>query len=117
MEMSVLLGAADPGWNPRIEDVAQEVAVALGFAVVPAPSGETTFLGGDNSVRVWLTSEPQSEEPHRTHPFILDFTTNEPELPYASRLFDRLAAPGRYRLILLVNHDCVRSTHFPCQNW
>ncbi|PZF86599.1 hypothetical protein [Micromonospora deserti] len=117
MEMTVLLGAADPGWEPCLDEVARELAVVLGFDIVRAPSGEEMFLGGDDSVRVWLTSEPQEDEPHHSHPFILDFTTNEPGMPYAQSLFDRLANLGRYRLVLVIDHDCVRSTHFPCEDW
>ncbi|SCL36859.1 hypothetical protein GA0074692_4472 [Micromonospora pallida] len=94
-----------------------DLEVVLGFKLSPERTGKEMFLGGDDRGHAWLTWEPEDWEPFQSHPFTLDIATSEPEVPYVTSLFERLAGLGRYRVILLLDHACVRSTHFPCEEW
>ncbi|RKN32336.1 hypothetical protein [Micromonospora musae] len=117
MDKTLLLGAASPDWDPQMSEVVADLEVVLGFRLFPKPAGEEMFLGGDDRGHAWLTLEWEDFEPFRSHPFNLDVTTSEPELPYVTSLFERLADLARYRVILLLDHACIRSTHFPCEAW
>ncbi|RKN33915.1 hypothetical protein [Micromonospora musae] len=72
------------------------------------------FLGGDDRSHAWLTLEGEDWEPFRSHPCNLDVATGEPELLYVTSLFERSAGFARYRVL---DDACVRSTHFPCEEW
>lgn len=112
-----MIGPADPGWEPTLPDVARDVASVLGHDLSPVP-GDDMFQGGTDTSYAWLSLERSDEEPFRSHSFDLEFSApGEPDEALANALFDRLADLGRYRLILLLDHACVRSTHFPCEQW
>ncbi|MFC4018903.1 hypothetical protein ACFOW4_13250 [Micromonospora sp. GCM10011542] len=117
MDKNLMIGAADLGWKPTVGQVVKDLEVVLGFKLSQTPSAEDMFLGGDDSARAWLTWEPDDREPFESHPFVLDIATSQPEVAYVTALFDRLADLGRYRVILLIDHACFRSTHFPCDQW
>jgi hypothetical protein len=98
--------------------VAQDVVSVLGHDLAPV-TGRDMYQGGSDRSYAWLYSDgPDDLEPSRSHPFDLDLATpHDPEVPFANAVFDRLAELGRYRLILIIEDACVRSTHFPCEQW
>lgn len=116
MDMTLLLGPADPRWSPSLAEVAQDFSRVLGFSLDPVP-GKEMLQGGSSTAHAWLTEEPEEHEPFRSHPFNLDVTTSQDEVTFANALFDTVAEIGQYRVVLLLDSACARSTHFPCKKW
>lgn len=117
MDMALLIGSAGRERELSLAEMARELAEVLGFDLEKLPDREL-FHGGNDSGHAWLRYQPKDEEPFLSHPFLVDVVhPGGPPLPYVNELFDRLIGLGRYRLILLIDFDCVRSTHFPCQDW
>ncbi|GIF02656.1 hypothetical protein [Actinoplanes siamensis] len=117
MDLTLMIGPADRGQKLRMAEVAQDLAAVLGFDFGPSP-GTEDLHGGTEVAQARLQWESGDNEPWNSHPILLDFAVTEPpELPYAHALFDRLESLRRYRLVLLVDHACARSTHFPCASW
>ncbi len=116
MDKSILFGLVAPGPEPSLAELAPEMSEVLGYPLEPVP-GQEMFHGGTDTGHGWLTRRNADNEPFRSHPFDLEFTTTEAEEPFALKLFDRLAESGRYRLMLVIEAECVRSTHFPCDEW
>ena len=117
MDTTIMIGPADLDAEPSLADVARDVASVLGHPLAPVP-GDEMFQGGTDTSYAWLTREGSDEEPFRSHFIDLELSApRERDESYANVLFDRLADLERYRLILVVDHGCVRSTHFPCEEW
>ena len=112
-----MLGIVDSGWAPSLAELAREISPVLGHELVEVNDG-TMFHGGTDLTHAWLTRDSFDNEPFVSHPFDLELAVpHEPEEPFMHALFDRLEALNRYRMILLFDSDCVRSTHFPCADW
>jgi hypothetical protein len=90
----------------------------LGHELTPV-AGQDMYQGGNDKTYAWVSYEDRPDGgPFRSHPSDLDLSVpRDPEVPFANAVFDRLAEVGRYRLILLLDSACVRSTHFPCEQW
>ncbi|GIE91435.1 hypothetical protein [Actinoplanes regularis] len=118
MDREFLIGAAEPDGKPDLAELVRDLTEVLGFELAELPDQEM-FHGGDDTGHAWLKPGWRDpDEPYPSHPYQLDIAyPSGPELPYLNGLFDRLHALGRYRLIMLINGDCVRSTHFPCDEW
>ncbi|GAA0517333.1 hypothetical protein Ade02nite_84370 [Paractinoplanes deccanensis] len=99
-----------------MSEVAEVLKDVLGYSLEFLPDDEM-YYGGTEDERAWLTEYRSPDEPFRSHPFDLEFHTTGPEEPFAHALFDRLAALGRYRLLLTFDDECVRATHFPRDEW
>ncbi|WP_406068507.1 hypothetical protein [Micromonospora sp. NBC_01638] len=118
MDVDLLLGMAGPDTPPSLERFAPEVAEVLGVELVEVPSSRRTFFGQSEEFRAWLAFHPESEEPSLSHPFVLELGAEMgAEVEVGTRVFQELADSGRFRVVLLLDHDCVRSTHFPCEDW
>ncbi|MBU2670034.1 hypothetical protein KOI35_41670 [Actinoplanes bogorensis] len=117
MEKSIMLGILDAAWAPSLAELAREISPALGHDLVEVDGG-TMFHGGTDRTHAWLTRDHATNEPFVSHPFDLELSVpHEPEEPFMHDLFDRLKEQNRYRLILVLDHACARSTHFSCSDW
>jgi hypothetical protein len=116
MHKSIMLGPLRPEEHLSMSEVAEVMKGVLGFSLDFLPERQT-YYGGTEEERAWLTEYRSPDEPFRSHPFDLEFTTAEPEEAPSVALFERLAGLGRYRLILMHDDDCVRATHFDCDDW
>ncbi|MER7888677.1 hypothetical protein ABTX15_02500 [Micromonospora sp. NPDC094482] len=117
MDTTLLLGVTQAGELPPLEQFAPVVAGTLGVELVERTGDWRHFFGWGENFAVWLNTEPDPEEPFRSHPFCLDVSNPDGTAELGMRFFDQLANSGRFRVMLLLNHDCVRSTHFPCEDW
>jgi hypothetical protein len=118
MDMAMLIGMVDERWRPGLADAAREFGTLIGFDLVQLP-GREMYTGGTDHARAWLTWDPEENEPFRSHPYNLELAAGgmEDPLRYVDGLFERLAGDGRFRIVLLIDQGCVRSTHFPCDQW
>lgn len=116
MDMSIMIGPADPGWEPTLAEVGEHMGALLGFPLHPVNDGESLYSFYDG-MNAWLSFDPMDNEPFRSHPYDLEVSNGGDMEQILHGLYDRLAEQGRWRLILVMYHDCVRSTHFPCDEW
>jgi hypothetical protein len=116
MDKSIMFGPADLGWAPTLADVGEQMSAVLGFPVGPVTGGESLH-GYSDSTHAWLTFGQADNEPFRSHPYDLAVSTGGDVEPILHALYDRLAEQGRWRLMLIFHDECVRSTHFPCDEW
>ncbi|SCG67092.1 hypothetical protein [Micromonospora halophytica] len=118
MDVDLLLGAAEQGVVPGLDRVAAEVAEVLDVELREVSSSQRTFLGEDRRMRAWLSFHPEEKEPSLSHPFVLEVAAEQgAEEKVGLSVFEKLAKSGRFRVVLLLDSDCVRSTHFPCEDW
>ncbi|MEU4552986.1 hypothetical protein EV382_3680 [Micromonospora violae] len=117
METTLLLGPVEADGLPPLEQVALTVAGIIGVELVERAGDQRHFFGADDNFAVWLDTDPDTDEPFRSHPFCLDVSNPSATAELGTRLFHQLADSGRFRVLLILNHDCVRSTHFPCEDW
>ncbi|MFF3865551.1 hypothetical protein [Micromonospora sp. NPDC001898] len=117
MEVELMLGVLD-GPAPRLDEMARQLGQVLGFDLEREGSGEEMYSGGDSLWRVWITFDPADLEPFKTHSYTLEIGfLGHSALDQVESLYERLAAIGRYRIMLIVDHGCRRSTHTPCEDY
>ncbi|MET8197952.1 hypothetical protein [Micromonospora taraxaci] len=118
MDVDLLLGKSGPEAPPLLEQFAPQVAAVLGVELVEKTGSWRHFFGRGEDFVVWLDVDPDTKEPFLSHPFVLEVSAPRgAEAKVGTRLFQKLADTGRFRVMLLLDHDCVRSTHFPCEDW
>ncbi|MDH6465988.1 hypothetical protein M2302_006191 [Micromonospora sp. A200] len=117
-DVTLLVGTAEPDDAPPcLARFGREVAGVLGLKDLR--TGDHRYVIGDGEdFRAWLEFHPEDEEPHLSHPFWVDLATEKgAEEEVGRRLFQELADTGRFRVVLFLDWDCDRSTHFSCQDW
>ncbi|MFU8873060.1 hypothetical protein [Micromonospora sp. SL4-19] len=116
-DVVLLLAAAEPDASPSLDRITAELARVLGLNHLRVGDPECV-IGDGEDFRVWLSFDPDDEEPGLSHPFRLDVATEKgAEVQVGRRLFQELADAGRFRVVLFLDWDCDRSTHFSCQDW
>ncbi|NBE81698.1 hypothetical protein [Micromonospora rubida] len=117
MEAELMLGVLD-GPVPRLDELARQLGQVLGFDLNREGSGEEMYGGANSLWRVWLTFDPADLEPFKTHPYTLEIGfLGHPALDQVESLYERLAAIGRYRIMMAVDYRCIRSTHTLCEDY
>ncbi|GAB3189054.1 hypothetical protein GCM10027259_59200 [Micromonospora palomenae] len=117
-DVDLLVGTAEPDSAPSLKPFARDVAAVLGLEGLRVVGDPEYVIGDGEDFKVWLSFRPEDEEPSLSHPFWLEVAAEmDAEYEVGRRVFQMLADSGRFRVMLLLDHDCVRSTHFPCGNW
>lgn len=118
MDVGLLLGRVDNVSGDPLDSLIPELTALLGVQFQEVRSGGRTFLAHAEEFKVWVSYEPEDEEPSLSHPFQLELATEKGcETEVGERLYEQLAETGRFRVVLLVDFDCVKSTHLPCDSW
>ncbi|MGC5017102.1 hypothetical protein [Micromonospora sp. DT47] len=117
-DVTLLVGTAEPDDAPSLARFAREVAGVLDLEDLEWVGDPKRVLGDGKDFRAWLGLRPDDEEPGLSHPFCVDVATGKgAEVEVGRRLFQELADTGRFRVVLFLDWECDRSTHFSCQDW
>ncbi|TNH30525.1 hypothetical protein FHG89_06495 [Micromonospora orduensis] len=118
MDVELLLGWADGPGGGSIDSLVPELASLLGVEYEEVQSGSRTFLAFHKDFKMWVSYRPEGEEPSLSHPFTLELGIRRGEEgEVGNRIYQRLVDTGRFRVVLLQDAACVKSTHFPCADW
>ncbi|MFE9202040.1 hypothetical protein [Micromonospora sp. NPDC007230] len=139
MDVEIVLGRLDDVGGDPLESLVAELAALFGvqfhdvtkghrtfFAYVPPVDGPTreaalrygVGAAGTEEFEVSVTYWPRDDEQPLSHPFHLDLTTEKlREAEVGEQVYQKLADTGRYRVALMLDDHCLRSSHVPCEDW
>jgi len=118
MDVELLLGCLRNGSGDSLDSLVRELAALFGVQFEEVPRGWRTFLAFAEEFKVWVSYRPDDEEPWLSHPFLLELATEKGrEAEVGEHVYQKLADTGRYRVALMLDGHCLRSSHVPCEDW
>lgn len=118
MDVELLLGRLENVGGDSLDSLVRELAALFGVQFDEVPRGRPTFLALAEEFKVWVSHRPDDEEPWFSHPFLLELATEKGrEAEVGEQVYQKLADTGRYRVALMLNGHCLRSSHVPCEDW
>ncbi|MFI7609490.1 hypothetical protein ACIBTV_30860 [Micromonospora sp. NPDC049366] len=118
MDVQLLLGRVDGVGGGHLDPLVLELAELFGVRFRDVTDGWPTFLANTEGFKVWVSHRPDDEEPWLSHPFLLDLATEKGrEVEVGEQVYQKLVGTGRYRVALLLDGRCLRSSHVSWEDW
>ncbi|MFI6761942.1 hypothetical protein ACIBF5_22650 [Micromonospora sp. NPDC050417] len=108
----LMVGFLDQG---RSFDQLVELIAKMTAATLRDVPGETeSVVGRIGAGYVWVQFDPADFEPFASHPYGVDLRLEDPsrEPELANHILTALVATGGYQVILLMDGDPIRSSHY-----
>ncbi|MFC4110735.1 hypothetical protein ACFOX0_33095 [Micromonospora zhanjiangensis] len=118
VEVDLMIGSV--GEDVPVSVLVNTVADLVGETFRPIVGSAGVIYEGERPDGwVWVKEERGDAGPFISHPYALDIRLREPEdeLPLLEGVYRALVDSGNYKVILFVDDNCIRGSHFDCKDW